>query len=826
MRVPIRFLASQRQQNSIPARLCLGSLWLTLLLSLVLSGVGVAQEGPMPTPVGAQASPSNSPTPVSTGDLSVLLESAQQLVQEISSRYDSDTSTVDIEPQVTSLSQEMSAKLEALDALLKSKPAIGDIRAAEIHWGKLQSTIRQWKSRLDSRGREVDEDIAKLDKAQKSWSGLVPPQSDLPQPLTDSIRSTEAQLLSLSSRLRRSQLDSLTLLARVARLDSTVQDNVERLARARKERLATILTLDSEPIWRVDFSQLSWASLSNETWQSLTNQVRSLSNYASSESGRFFGHAVSVLLLFGVLYSVQARVRLWMAQEESLQEQATAFDSPLLIVALFSTPIGLWFYQEPPPILTAILIAAALLPAFVVLRRLVGKQLHPTLYAIATLYCFDTLRLITAPQVLLNRILFSVQFGGALVYLIWRIVFHPLPAPWASRVRAFLAMLFGCTLVAVNVGFVRLAYTAGDASLDSLYLGALLVPLVRICDGINLVLQRTRLFQHLQSAANTQPINLKWWIRALAIFFWAQKTLEFLGVRQSAIEWLQSVLDSSLRLGALELRLGGLIGFGIALWFPYRISGMVRAVLEEAVFPKLELSRGAVYTVSTAVHYLLLITGALIGLGILGLDLAKFTIVASALGVGIGFGLQNIFNNFVSGLILMLERPIQVGHVIEVSGQVGRLERIGLRASVIRTADGSEIIIPNGELLSTRVTNWTLSDQRRLLRIPVGVSYNSSPTEVSKLLLESAKAHPKVLSLPEPEVHMLNLGDSALEFELRAWTNDFDRWQQTRSQLLCSVFEKLSQAGIDIPYPQRTLHIQPEALAQPNPETKADSEKL
>ncbi len=714
MRFPVRLLAQPKTGTQNPAWVCLRRLSLLLVLALLLTSFVNAQEGPMPTPIGPQAYPSDSPTPVSTGDISVLLESAQQLVQEVSSRYDSDTSTVDIEPLVTSLSQEMSAKLEALDALLKSKPAIADIRAAEIHWGKVQSTVRGWKSRLDTRSREIDEDLTKLDKAQKSWPGLVRTQTDLPEPLTDSIRSTEAQLLSISSRLRRSQLDSLTLLARLARLDSTIQDSVERLARARKERLATIFTLDSEPIWQVDFSELNWDSLSKQTWQSLTNQVRSLRDYASGESGRFFGHAVSVILLFGVLYSVQARVRLWMAQEESLQEPATAFDSPLLIAALLSTPIGLWFYQEPPPILTAILIAAALLPAFVVLRRLVGKQLHPTLYAIATLFCFDTLRLITAPQLLLSRILFSVQFGGAFLYLVWRIAFHPLPTVLGARIRAFLSVGFGCILLAVNVGFVRLAYTAGDATLNSLYLGALLVPLVRIFDGINLLLQRTRLFVHLQAAANSQPINAKWWIRALVIFFWAQKTLEFLGVRQSALEWFQSVLDSSLKMGALELRLGGLIGFGIALWFPYRISGMVRALLEEAVFPKLELSRGAVYTVSTAVHYLLLLTGALVGLGILGLDLAKFTIVASALGVGIGFGLQNIFNNFVSGLILMLERPIQVGHVIEVSGQIGRLERIGLRASVIRTAEGSEIIIPNGELLSTRVTNWTLSDQRRL----------------------------------------------------------------------------------------------------------------
>jgi potassium-dependent mechanosensitive channel len=794
------------------------SFCLTLFLLLHLTSRCFSQEAPEPTPVGPQptataspiATPSVSETPFFVGEIPVQLELAQQLINDVSARLTADTSAVDIEPPLSSLAQEMQKKVETLDSLLDSKPSTAELRSAEQQWGKLQSTVRTWKARLEARNREIDEDLAKLDKAQLTWSNANKAQLELPQALSSSIRLTESQLLQQNARLRRSQLDALTMLTRVTSLDSKIQDIVERLAAARRQRLASILTLDSEPIWRVDFSQLNLSTLPKETLASLRLQIQNLGDYFGRESSRFLGHAIAVFLLFAVLHSMQARVRLWMAQEETLKEPSTAFESPLLTTALLSSLIGSWFYPDPLPLLSAILIAAALFPAFVVLKRLVGKQLHPTLYAIATLFCFDTLRLITAPQVLLTRILFSFEFACAFIYLAWRVARYPLATVWGTRIRALVISIFGLTLLAVNLGFVRLAYTAGDASLHSLYLGALLVPLVRVFDGVNLLLHRTKLFIQIQTATAHRTIHAEWWIRAVALAFWATRTLDFLGVRQTIFEWVSQCLDSSLHIGALELRLGATIGFGLALWIPYRISGVVRAVLEQSVYPKLELSRGVVYTLSTVVHYSLLLVGGTIGLGILGLDLAKFTILASALGVGIGFGLQNIVNNFVSGLILLLERPIQVGHVIEVAGQIGRLERIGLRASVIRTADGSEVIVPNGELLSTRVTNWTLSDQRRLLRIPVGVGYGSSLEEVKQILMKTAGEHPKVLSFPVTEVHMLNLGDNALELELRAWTDDFDAWQQTRSQLLSTLFERLTQAGVDIPYPQRTVHIKSE----------------
>jgi len=225
----------------------------------------------------------------------------------------------------------------------------------------------------------------------------------------------------------------------------------------------------------------------------------------------------------------------------------------------------------------------------------------------------------------------------------------------------------------------------------------------------------------------------------------------------------------------------------------------------------MELARGVPETISALATYVVLIIGFLVAAGAAGVDLTRITLLAGALGVGIGFGLQNIVNNFISGLILMFERPVQVGDTIDLEGSSGGLrgevKRIGIRASVLRTFDGAEVIVPNGDLISGRVTNWTLSDRLRRVELPVGVKYGTDPKAVLEVLIEAAKKHEDVLDEPQPVALFVGFGDSSLDFLLRFWTAQFDRWLRVSSQVAVAVNDDLAAAGIEIPFPQRDLHL-------------------
>ena len=182
----------------------------------------------------------------------------------------------------------------------------------------------------------------------------------------------------------------------------------------------------------------------------------------------------------------------------------------------------------------------------------------------------------------------------------------------------------------------------------------------------------------------------------------------------------------------------------------------------------------------------------------MGIDLTKITIVAGAFSVGVGFGLQNIFNNFASGLILLFERPIKIGDVIEVGDTVGEVQHIGIRASVIRTPAGSEIIVPNGLLISGQVTNWTFSDRRRAVEVSVSVTGGADPQRVTELLKKVAADHPGLAKDPPPQVYVVSFTAGAVAFQLRAWTDRYQDWAQVRSDLSVAVNDALASDSIAI----------------------------
>jgi small-conductance mechanosensitive channel len=178
--------------------------------------------------------------------------------------------------------------------------------------------------------------------------------------------------------------------------------------------------------------------------------------------------------------------------------------------------------------------------------------------------------------------------------------------------------------------------------------------------------------------------------------------------------------------------------------------------------------------------------------------MTKFTILAGAFGVGLGFGMQNIVNNFVSGLILLFERPVKVGDLIQMSDTTGVVKHIGIRASIIRTPNSAEIIIPNGNLISNQVTNWTLSNRQRGIEIKVAVGSSAKPTEVIELLKRTASAHKLITDNPPPEAFLIDFSADAFNYELHAWTNSAEEWVQVRSDLAVAIHDALVAQNIPI----------------------------
>jgi len=217
---------------------------------------------------------------------------------------------------------------------------------------------------------------------------------------------------------------------------------------------------------------------------------------------------------------------------------------------------------------------------------------------------------------------------------------------------------------------------------------------------------------------------------------------------------------------------------------------------------------GVTNSIGTIFRYLVIVIGFITIFQSAGFDLSTLGLLAGALGVGIGFGLQNVTNNFISGIIILFERPIKVGDRIEVGDINGDVQSISMRSTTVITNDNISVIVPNSEFINSQVINWSHNDRRVRFKFPIGVSYNEDPEFVKKLVLEVAKEDVGVLNNPGPDLWFTGYGDSSLDFNLVVWTSDYiQRPSVLKSRLYYAIFKKFGEHNIEIPFPQRDLHI-------------------
>jgi potassium efflux system protein len=303
-------------------------------------------------------------------------------------------------------------------------------------------------------------------------------------------------------------------------------------------------------------------------------------------------------------------------------------------------------------------------------------------------------------------------------------------------------------------------------------------------------------------------------VLGVAIVLWS---LNFWGITPQQVAWVFRWMTWGPALGPVHLTTLNVGGTILAIYLGFSLSRLVRGLMLIRIFPRTALDTGVQYTIATTVHYVILILAGLVALNILGFELGNLILVFGALGVGIGFGLQNIVNNFISGLILLFERPIKVGDMLVIDGQWGTVKEIRVRSTIFETFDRYVLIIPNSELVSNKVLNWThYGAGINRLSLKVGVAYGSDVRRVTQLLTEVCQANPRVVAVPPPQIYFTVYGDSSLDFTI--WVHvriPSDRMPATH-ELNSAIFEAFNDNGIEIPFPQRDLHIKewPEGLGK------------
>ena len=492
--------------------------------------------------------------------------------------------------------------------------------------------------------------------------------------------------------------------------------------------------------------------------------------------------------------------------------------SSALVVSCFATP---WIYEEATPALMRLVALVAIVPVLRLIRLSLDRSVAPVLYVFGALFLVDALRSLIASAPLFEHLVFLAEMLVASAGTLWvlkargrQVASIPeVDAMEAAALRLFGRLLlaaFATAFVLGSLGYVGLGRLIGAGALGSAYFGLAILAALQVAKGLIAVLLRSRPLGLLSSVQHTRAVLERRLVRVLrwiGMLAWIAATLASLTLLSGAAGAVRRALTAQWGWGAIRISLGDLAIFALTIWLSFVVAAAVRLLLSEDVFPRVRLARGLPLAMSLVIQYVLVLSGFTLALAALGVDLTKLTILAGAFGVGAGLGLQNLVNNFASGLILLFERPLHLGDVVQIPGVAGEVRHIGARATLVRTADGAEVFIPNSQLVSQNVTNWTYSDLRRRIVLPVKVAHGAVPARVSELLVAIAAKHSLVLDQPAPAAVLMGFGEYSLDFELRAWTDRFGDAETIQSELADAVYAGLTEARIDLPVPRRDVRL-------------------
>lgn len=811
-------------------RACAGAGARVLALLLALGGAPVAEAGPpgplAPAPVAKPlaveaAKPAEAPAPEAIPLPSVIrsAEEASRSLRQIGDKVDDDGLLQDIDerlPRATEFLDRVSPSGAPPTMSELANRDLGDLRQALL---RSEQTLSRWDGRLEDSVRSLHESGLELKRMDATWALTEEGarRDRAPEALLQRIATLRAQIGSAGDRIQVRLGAALQVQDRVASLRLRIGDWLAAADLAEKERELQLFEIESAPLWRLVGRPAPGSRLRDQVLRSARLHATVVHGFAVTEAGWLAAMAAAFALLALAIRKLAVRFRARAAEDPALRAPAEVLRHPVAVAFLLTLSATPWVFTHPP-ITVSELVLLAMLPAFLrAMARLMPAPVRRSVYAFTAVFAASRLGALLPENSLLGRLVLVAVAGASVLGLVAELrrgAWAESIPPGAWRRAARLAgqggaLLFAGSVVANVVGNVSLAQRLANGTLASVAAAVLLVGIAVVLQALWVGLLHMPGSQRLGVVARHGDLLASRgakYIRWAAVATWVLLVEGIFRVTQPRQEVLGAILARRLRVGGLDMSLGDVAAFAVTLWISVLLARFLSFALEEGLEGR-GLPRGVPAAISKTVTYAVTALGCAFAFLASGMDMTRFTVLVGTLGVGIGFGLQNIVNNFVSGLILLYERPVQVGDIVEVGKVSGVVRRIGIRSSTIRTFPGAEVVVPNANLISGELVNWTLSDGIRRVDINFGVAYGSDPDKVIALAVEAARASDGVSESPPPSALFTGFGESALEFQLRFWTARYDSYMSLASDVRVALSRRLAEAGIAIPFPQRDLRV-------------------
>jgi potassium efflux system protein len=823
-------------------RFCLGMSVLALALIAAPAGLpSVSAQDPEPKP---EVSAPVKPREITGADFAI----EANAVEDRLSRIRTELSVIDVAADVNQALDEIEAEgvklQDQFDALETRRMMSSELNTLFTHLELLDARTDRQISKLSAYTGEIEtlatqnqEDIETWTRALRAVKG-----SSFPKPVRDRTASILQGLREGREELEKKLGEVLALQSRALDVRDHVRMAEQGVRGAQRAQADSVFERQAPPLWRTggppDEEAVREGYDIRFSWPAVQDHLQAEGDALLVE--------LFIVLLLGWLF-VRVRKTL-IGRIEGRQQDGTipwedraidALRHPWASALLVGIASIRFVYPDRAVDMIVLTWVVSLPVWFVVYKEMVPAVFRNALVGLGLL---GTLHVVVAllsghpgvERALLLTELLLAGAGAAWLIRFLRTVDVPKrirQGLWFSATSFWARLALLISLIGVGATVLGYSYFAAEATMLTI-LGTIAatacMALARIVEAVLSTAVYTGRLDALRMIRANRDVTAKAFsraIRLLAFVLFAWALTDMTSAWRPIGRAISGALSADLGMGLAEtgVSFADFFAFFIVLWVSWMIARLVSFVLQEELLPRLHMRAGVPYALTTFTRYAIIVIGFVAALSVLGVAFDRVTIVLSALGVGIGFGLQGLVNNVVSGFVLLTERPIRLRDKVEIEGVLGNVSSIGIRASTIRTFDGAEVIVPNGDLISQRVVNWTLSARRQRVTIPVGVAYGTDPNEVLRILRKVGAAQDKVFKDPAPLALFRGFGESSLDFELRIFMDPSDVLD-VPSAAMVAINEALKEAGIEIPFPQRDLHLRglPEQLAFTGTDADAD----
>jgi small-conductance mechanosensitive channel len=513
-----------------------------------------------------------------------------------------------------------------------------------------------------------------------------------------------------------------------------------------------------------------------------------------------------LVLYFSYLYSKR---KLFISEESYNKKEFfyinKVFSTIFIILMLNLTLI----FPEIPVAVTEFQVIAAIIPIMLILKIVVKKDYYKYMYLFFSIYLLFYINqnannsdLESRTTLLVINIIVFAYFLFAMGTRTFILITNTLYEKIFKYVYVVAVVSLAVALYANLYGSVLLTTRIVNAILNSIYASFIFYVFYMILKGYSVIILRKRisstsytLEKYSTNIEKTMILFIKIWM----VMWWLMILTKLIGIYEYLMAVKDDVLAASWEVGKIVISVQAIFDFLFVLVVTFVFAKLLRIFLELEIFSRIKLPRGMPTAILTTLNYLIIIGGTILAFSSLGVTTQQFALVIGALGVGIGFGLRNIIANFVSGIIMVFERPVQIGDTIEVDQTMGDVQSIGARSSTIKTFDGAEVIIPNADFIAKEIINWTLSDKQRRKTIEFKVALDNDIENILQIMTDIAMAHKDVLKDPEPQATFQGYGDYYLNFKLYFWLSD--NIIVAKSELFIQIYETMKKSGVNMPIP-------------------------